>query len=252
MADPNKTPKKQPNCITKCYRKGTIIHHPITNEQFSSYESSFCAILPLEIDGKKVISRPCETKQSDDDGHFGVALDEITKVVPTMEMSDITFLSVYYNINNLNDLHEWLRAHKNIPLLTKERFLNCYISGYVSDVTIIDEVIIELVMTMIKKLWIFELYRSLRQYITIIDKKPTVVDPSQNKLSKNENKEIRINYLFSEITTPKNITSITYTFIEYVQARKSANITAAYYQHYLNEHLEIILQNIVKDNTKKD
>jgi hypothetical protein len=168
-------------CIGPCYYSNTRIIHPLTLDEIRGVEHNFCPVNTfvftdpqtkqsrLSIIDKCVVPTARETQ-----------MDEILRdnvIAPQFQFSSDYFVKVYYKINNLEDLLNWLDGHKTDPFKTKERVFNNSMVVYGNQLNIVDHRMIYFINDlMIENLP--KLYRHLKQYFLVNDDVITLIDPS--------------------------------------------------------------------------
>lgn len=222
-------------CISKCYSPGTNIVHPITLENVTHLDSSFCAVMPKKENNKHIILKKCDEYDSEmqDD-------DKLNILHPLILFDNRDFLQTYYQINDINDFYFWLRTNKNIPIFTKLRLFECILSVFGDDISIVEPIFVETIIDIIKKYWIKMMYSKLCKYIGYSSENEIqIMKPSKNKLTKIEKIDERTKYIISTFITNQNLTNIINNYFN--NKKKDDN---------LNDFFNFILTS-VEDKMKK-
>lgn len=218
MIDKYPTSKNGHKCIGPCYPKDTYIIHPNTLHVITSNEESFCPISLLEFDGKEQADSidACYNpiKQSDISKH-DLSMDIID---PKIIFNCHYFLVIYNNISSYNDFIEWLDINKTEPILTKKRIVNCAFGQYGKDILIIDKLIIDFFVELIKKNWINSIYKKIHKYIDVVKNVIELTKKDKNKLSIKDKKIERINYIMTNLLNSGEINKF---LIKYIMSNKS-------------------------------
>lgn len=197
-------------CIGPCYAPGTFILHPITLNSITDKEKPFCPTFNWydetsnvykDIDNCLIPSSKDEINQYQTDLSF---------TVPTFYFNCEFFLKSYYDIYSFENVIEWINS-KSQPLYSQLRVLNCAWKIFGSKIDIIDDIIVEFYINVVKKEWIKNLYPKIANYITVendnIYIKKNNLEPSYKQIE-------RINYIFKKIINKQMMFKILQNFIE--------------------------------------
>lgn len=202
-------------CIDECYYPNTIIIHPYTLEKISNTSAPFCPINPKYDSNVGKIVKIGECKHPT---HKIQQLDkkfELGMLNPYIEFQNKTFISLYYNIHNIQDGNIWLKNNKNIQhLYTRKRILNCIFNVYGPVMDIIDDAIVDTLLDIIKQKYIKKMYKQLHKYIGIIDGNIKIVEPNTNKLESKNNLVERTNYIMNTFVNSSAIKKYIEKFIK--------------------------------------
>lgn len=230
MSHKSKLPVSKNNikCISKCYPKNTQITHPVTTELITNIYHDFCAIPKTDIDGTEQIIDACDLPSSmanDDKLLFQTKLDIL---YPIIDFNPYDFLNAYYKIKDISDFYAYLREHKNIPVFTKLRIIDCFIISFGKDTDVIEDIFSDTIIDIVKKFWIKKMYGVLCQYVTVVHNDGKPISPSNNKLKKSDDVAIRTKYIVSTVATPQNIFEITNKYFTDIQSNDDAGIDNFY------------------------
>lgn len=184
-------------CVGPCYHSNTKIIHPLTLDEIKNVNHNFCPV------GTFVFTDP-ETKKTIlanvDRCMIPTAretqIDDILRdnvISPQFYFSSDYFVKVYYKINTLEDLLNWLDHHKNDPFKTKERLFNNSMVVYGNQLNIIDHRMIQFINELMLEN-MSKLYRSLAPFFLIKGNDITLIDnndavPSSTNASHNDDDE---------------------------------------------------------------
>jgi hypothetical protein len=184
-----------------CVEKNKRIKHPVTGELVVNEVASFCAIDPVYENGKVIIVDECDMKKNPEniDPDILASMSNPDLLNPVSQFNPRYFLMRYYNINTINDFYKWFASNKNAPVFTRTRVVDCFMSGFVDQITVLDETFVDIIIQLIKQFWIKEIYGKLSPYVGIVDDKCVIMMPDKNKLKRMDSNEIRAKYIVNEI-----------------------------------------------------
>lgn len=241
-------------CISKCYPAGTQIVHPITTEKITNTAHTFCAIDPYYSADDEIIRTiaPCDLAGNVDVDKNTDVLVENTQanlLQPLWPLNTKNFLSQYYSIKSQIDFNNWLVDHKDSPVLTKIRIIECFLNAFGKDIAMFDEEFINTVLSIIKQFWIKKIYNKLYKYLSVkIDvetPKCIIVSPEKNKLKKLEYSDIRRKYLETRIITYDTLFIISNKYLE----KSKKNIMSA--DGYLSFIIDSLEKEVESNITKQ-
>jgi hypothetical protein len=136
------------DCIGPCYKAGTTYMHPVTFKRMGSKKENTCPINETIIDN---VSRYIDYCIVPDD-NINTVQEEL---VPNIDISLKTFLSIYYNISTIDETYDYLKKNNHLSIYTKKRIVNCVLNIY--ELELVDQIIIDIFKEYcIKKIDIFE------------------------------------------------------------------------------------------------
>jgi len=183
-------------CVGPCYYSNTKIIHPLTLDEIKNVNHNFCPVgtfVFTDPQTKKtilsnvdrcVIPTARETQMDD------ILRDNV--ISPQFYFSSDYFVRVYYKINTLEDLLNWLDHHKNNPFKTKERLFNNSMVVYGNQLNIIDHRLIQFINELMSEN-MSKLYRGLVHFFLIKGNDITLVDNYDNDVQTISTKVI-LNY----------------------------------------------------------
>lgn len=205
----NKYPisKNNMQCVGPCYEAGTWIVHPITLDYVRNQDLPFCPVnVYEEIDHvtKKSVSRitdVCYVPTSKKD----VSEKELENniIIPQIPFNCNQFLKLYYDINDKDGIIEYVINHKEDPLQTRLRIMNCYWQEYGYGLKTVDTRIVDFYIQVVKKLWIRQLYPIVSKYINVDNNGNITI--SSNAKNNKHNKVERINYFIELFVSNNNM-----------------------------------------------
>lgn len=222
-------------CIGPCYYKGTKIIHPKTLDEVTNNEN-FCPIdtvLFEDSSGKRDITdidycyAPTAHKTNVD------SMFTENVLTPQFVFSSTNFLKLYYNINSLDDLLNWLDKNKQNPYKNKERVFNNGLVAYGSDITMIDHRLIHFINDiMLENLP--KLYKNIKKYIYVNDNVITLSKDLINE-SKDDKEDIALirKYIKDKFLGIDNVNKFMSKFIRYYKE----DITNRYISELMVDHM---------------
>lgn len=216
--------KNKIQCISKCVEKNTVIQHPITQQSVTNTFAPFCAVTPFEKNNKTVIIDECDLSTDQITSEITETPDQFTQkediletLYPLFVFNIEEFLKTYYNINDLSDFYDWFKNNKSSAVFTKIRILDCGFQIFGSKISIIEDILTQSIIEIIRSFWIKKLYGKLCKYLDVKDDKVIVVKSS--KLSKTEQIPLRSKFIITDIITQANIFEITNKYINILKER---------------------------------
>lgn len=220
-------------CIGPCYDANVKITHPITLEYVTD-NKPFCPTHEWEQKDPK-------TGKIDKliiDGCYGpTKLKDISHILlPNLDFDPRQFLKAYYDLENLDDVLEFVTNNKNLSYLTHMRIFDCAWKVYCKNLDFVDDRMTEFYITVIKKDWIKYVYSYVKKYIK--------VDGDKIYISKNnqDNHKIeKINFFIDKFVTKNNINIFLTKFID--KTKKWENI-ADFNQELKNEYIKYTIKQL--------
>ncbi len=197
-------------CIGPCYYAGMKIYHPITMDEIIFKDNS-CPVnnfVFVDKNGQKKVFDHDQcyiptAKETYIDDFF-----EMNILTPQAPFNSDYFVKIYYNINSLEDMFEWLEKNKNSPYATKERVFNQSMNVYGTSMNIIDHRLIQFVREiMIKN--VKNIYSKVKKYI-VIEGDDVYIQHTKNTDHVNEEetdkiKKIKMAYIKERLLGDDNI-----------------------------------------------
>lgn len=183
-------------CISPCYAPDVIYTHPKTLENIHYQDHSSCAVDPFEdpISKTRMNADICESS------NLHTSDSKLDLLTPYIDFNQSLFLERFYGIKNVSDFFTYINNNQNMPILTYERLLNCFIGIFGKTVTIIDDSFAKMTYKLIKKYWIKLIYKKIANHINCNEHDCYVVSPKQNNLNKHDFVRERIKFLMSILT----------------------------------------------------
>ena len=192
-------------CIGQCYHKNTKIIHPLTYEDITR-DYNFCPIdLTINSRNDMIDTDKCmnPTKKIEISNNI---------IVPSFKFSSKYFISIYYNIYNLEELLIWLDNNHREPFTTKKRVFNNGMAVYGNNLNMTDHRIIYFINElMIKR--ITKIYNHVNHFIYIDGDTINLKHPGVNHFKHNKkNKSIIKSYIIEKFMGTDKI----YNFMSYI------------------------------------
>jgi hypothetical protein len=234
-------------CIGPCYQKGTKIIHPLTLEQIVVDEYNYCptnTYVNIGSDGSR-------TTLENDMCHIPTSktlqIDD-NIVVPEITFSSEYFIKVYYKIDNIEGLLNWLDKNTHNPYKTKERVFDNAMCVYGNDLVIIDQRIVTYIdKAMYENLP--KIYNSLKKYFVIRKDVIELQEPSNS--NDNTIKDIREvsairNYIKDNFLGSSNIHQFMSKFIRYYKEdltkKHLTSVLVGHMIDYINKKILVTLE----------
>lgn len=183
-------------CISKCYAPNVVYTHPKTLDTIYNTLNNTCAVEPYDdpINNERIYTNKCE----------GIEIYEsdskLDMLTPYIDFDPRTFLDKIYGIINVPDFFTYIINNPNMPLLTYERLLDCFITTFGKNITLVDDPFTKMTHKLIKKYWIKIIYKKLGNYIECNEHECSVILAKDNKLNKHDFLHERVNFLMSVLT----------------------------------------------------
>lgn len=218
-------------CLGPCNKPNEPTIHPYTLDFVYSAISPYCATAPYELydsyNNKYFIEYIDECYLSRDIKNN----NENNYLEPNIYIEEEQFLKYYYNINNFNDVVNYLKE-KNPPL-TKLRIVQNGLIAFNKSIDYIDDYLIEFFIEISSKIWIYDLYKVIVKYI-VIKNNEIFLNFSNNVISnKLEDKTIIYKFIIRKFCNKNFI----YKFIDRTLINKNINddIKLIYIKYILNK-----------------
>lgn len=217
-------------CISKCIDKNIQLTHPITLETVTNIYHPFCAIVPQWNNGILNVIDKCNISDNVKNEQI-IQDDKINILYPIINFNPQDFLSMYYGINDANDFYILLK-NTNLPIFTKIRLFDCFINIFGEKIALIDNILSDTLIEIIKKFWIKKMYRRLCNYINITNGECHFINPDNNQLKKTEYIHNRTKYIMKILITQKNIFKICNNFFSNIKKNIIYDNTDSYTYFY--------------------
>jgi hypothetical protein len=233
-------------CIGPCYFAGSKIYHPITMDEIIFKDNS-CPVnnfVYVDKNGQKKVFDHDQcyiptAKETYIDDFF-----EMNILTPQAVFNSDYFIKIYYNINSLEDMFDWLSQNKNNPYKTKERVFNQAMNVYGSSINIIDHRLIDFVNDiMIQN--IKKIYNHVKKYIIIKNEEVFISsikndDSDDSNINDNKkNKKIKIAYIKEKLLGSDNVQKFMSWF------------TRSYLEQYNDKISDVLVEQMIKYIIKK-
>lgn len=197
-------------CIGPCYKANTLIIHP-TELTLVTNEDNFC---PIDIRNKYSLTDKCLNITSDQSTSKEM---EITMLNPYIDFSSKQFLATIYSIMSYDDALEWLNNNKSKCLETKIRVMRHTLNVFGSNIELVDNILTEFVIYIIKHKYIDTLYDSTYNYIDV--KNGKIFFTNKNKSDKDENYKEKKSFIIEMFINNNEINKF---LIRYFKQKKEA------------------------------
>lgn len=241
-----KYPKSKNNkqCIGPCYKAGTWIVHPITLNYIKN-DHDFCPI------NETIIKNPStgqeelhymdycfDPKQNKDIGNKEYQLNlELDIINPNIVFDSGKFLKLYYNLYSFDDIINWLQNKNYLNIMTKKRIIECGFEIYGEQFNLMNNLITEFYIEIIKKKLIGRLYNKLFRFIKIQDNKILLKENNDNA---NENYIEKQNYIINNFVTIDELNK----FLTKIISQKNANNILSNTEYFIDLYAEYLVSKI--------
>jgi len=202
MDKPTKYIKKYPKsdkgyqCLGPCYDKYVTSVHPITFDVITS-KNQYCPVAGYQsfypTENKFKITYQDKCNQDDTNSTLDKNEEIYNNLLPYMEFNIKDFLAMFYEINTFEDGINWISNNSDMNIRTKIRIFECILNVFGKNIDIIDNRIIDFVIDIIKTNYIQKIYKSIKKYIKIDDKKNSVeIDKNNDDNDKDNNNDKKI------------------------------------------------------------
>lgn len=159
--------KNKQVCLDKCYPPGSSVFHPLTIEHITETHN-FCPTKPWNKSGKMVLTDECKI----DNKNIVNTKDDEDVINPTIHFDSNFFLKNIYKINSYDDGMKYLGGTvEYMPIKNNFRVVDCLIEVYHKSDDILQETLIHFYDQVIKKSWVFKIYRTIDKYIFVDEDK---------------------------------------------------------------------------------
>lgn len=194
------------DCIGPCTKKYNRILHPITlNIKYLKFMDS-CPVYPFLDKDTKELSYYDQCKNATSVKNKD---DEIDAILPHMDYSIKYFINTFYDISSFEDMLEWLNNNKKASIFTKLRIIKYTIKVYNDYTGVIDDILVNTFVEIIKKLWIANIYNVVHKYMKS-DNGQIIISNKLDTDEKNKDKKQKINLLIKKYTDKSYI----YNFLD--------------------------------------
>jgi hypothetical protein len=205
---PNKYIKSNHNmqCLGPCYEAYKWVNHPLTFEPTSNKEA-YCCVNPYNKKSKNL-------SRIDECIFTGVQKTDssIFSQVPIIDISCEKFLKIYGEITSFDTSINYIENKKYIPIDTKIRIMNCALSVYGDKLEIIDYIVVDFFIEVIKKKWIYLIFNLINPYLYINDGKISIKKLEYyDENLKNE----KYNFIIYKFINQDFIRNFLYKYIKY-------------------------------------
>lgn len=203
-------------CVGPCYHKGSTIIHPVTLNEVGHDDINFCPVNAfinqqnnISFWDKCFMPSTRETK-----------IDNFLKsniLVPQMHFSSDFFIKIYYKINNIDDMFNWLDAHAHDPYKTRERVFNNGMIVYGDQIIIIDHRMVHFVNDILIY-YLSKIYKRLKKYIVMKDDTVILINNSDKQnIDSNDKNTISIikSYIREKFLGSDNVYQLLSKFVRY-------------------------------------
>lgn len=243
----DKYPKSKNNkqCIGPCYKAGTWIVHPITLNYIRNKENDFCPINetlfknPITGEEEPHYMDQCfDPKENRDiknkDNQLNLELDIIN---PNIVFDSAKFLKLYYNLFSFDDVINWVKNKNYVNIMTKKRVIECGFEIYGEQFNIMNNIVTEFYIDIIKQKLIGRLYNKLYKFIKIQDNKILLKENNDNI---NDNYVEKQNYIINNFVTVDEINK----FITKIISQKNANNILSNTEYFIDLYAEYLINKI--------
>lgn len=164
-------------CLGPCYGTRVTSIHPITFDVITA-KNPYCPVAgyqkfyPSENKFKITYQDNCTQDTKND------VLDKNEEIynnlLPYMDFNIKDFLSMFYEINTFEEGITWIENNSDKNIRTRIRIFECILNVFGNNIEIIDNRIIDFVINIIKTNYIQQIYKNIKKYIKIDEKKNSI------------------------------------------------------------------------------
>jgi hypothetical protein len=138
-------------CLGPCFPPKYIYKHPQILNELMDIDKNTC---PIKFE-EKINKDECAIVTKDYDKYNPYETDYINY---SIAFNDNAYLKQIYNINNINDVKNYLQFNiETLPLLSQKRILNCIYNAYLNNDLFPNKIYINLVKNILKKIFEIEI-----------------------------------------------------------------------------------------------
>lgn len=138
-------------CLGPCFPSKYIYKHPQILNELMDIDKNTC---PIKFE-EKINKDECTVVTKDYDKYSPYETDYINY---SIAYNDDVYLKQIYNINNINDVKNYLEFNiETLPLLSQKRILNCIYNVYLNNDLFPNKIYINLVKNILKKIFEIEI-----------------------------------------------------------------------------------------------
>lgn len=230
--------KMNSQCIGPCYYPGTWIVHPLTLEYIYEKNYPFCPTKEWEYvdeNGKRETKTYAECYHPTETKDLSGKEYEMNMLVPNISFNDSHFLKIFYNIHTFEDAINWITNNKFMPILTRQRIINCSWSAYGDNLFSIDNRLVNFYIELAKKLWIEKIYKKINKYVHINDNKVFLGIPDDNNLTPKNEIIIRTNFIIDRFINVDEIYKFLTKFLKNYKENREIDIANEFYRYIENK-----------------
>ena len=207
-------------CIGPCFGAGRFIIHPQSLDYVSS-RVPFCPVADYEYTdpktGKIELRRIDECYFPTEEQDTSQREIEMNILVPTIDFNCDQFLKIYYNIYSFENALKWIDDNNQTPINTRLRIINCAWQIYGLKIDIIDDLLINFYIEVIKKDWIKNIYSKIKNFIQIDKEGNNIYVREAEDETEKDSKKYRVektNFFIKNFVTRNNIYKFLSNYIE--------------------------------------
>lgn len=204
------------DCMDECLVDAFTIH-PLLLRPFE--KKNTCSIFPIYDENNKKMHfyKKCNTN---DIKNNKIGENTFNNLIPSVKITEKILLNTFYNILSYNDAVDWIEENNNLPILTRFRVIKYTLLEFKNDINIIDNSFIDIIVELIKKIWIVDIYDNVHKYMKS-DNTNIIINKNFNTNEKNINKVEKINVIIEKYGNKNNV----YKFLNKYISDKSQNIS---------------------------
>ena len=165
---------------------------------------------------------------------------EMTVLLPMIDFSDEMFLKIYYNIFSLESAIDWIYNNKHLPYYTIKRILDASFNSFNMNESILNDQLLDIFMNIIKKYWIIDIYKEIKNYIHVDNNKQIYL--KKNSDEKDKFKIEKINFIIEKFVTYDSIQEI---LTKYIEKREKDELNLSHLENIKNSLIKFIKNKIL-------
>jgi len=249
-------------CVGPCYHSKTRIIHPLTLDELAGIPHNFCPVNTFVYttkSGHDMFSTfdRCFVPTANDKNVHNDDLFRESVMSPQFIFSSTFFVKIYYKINSIDDLLNWLNDNKDDPHKTKIRVFDNGMVAYGNDLNIAD---LRLV-TFVNDLMIVnmaKIYRHIKKYLMIENDTVHLIDENQrvNGIESSDALHAYRNYIKEKFLGTDNVHQFMSKFLRYykndITNRYISDVLVNHFIDYVIKRIQLTQEQEQEQGQKDD